>query len=190
MARAGSAPLGARLTDGLRGRLHEWRSDGRIGMAVLVVAALVAGLIFYKVGGGTGDAGASPAPASSASRDWGPTPPARADNDRDDRVDTNDCAGRSSGAAGDPRGWPAGGRARRRGGDDTGGGGARAGGTGHRRDRGRGWCAAQRRPRPVESGGQGRRRRTRARPARRGPARARRSGGRRRRRPERRRWGR
>jgi competence protein ComEA len=33
-------------------------------MAVLVVVALVAGLIFYKVGGGTGDAGASPAPAT------------------------------------------------------------------------------------------------------------------------------
>jgi competence protein ComEA len=59
------AVVSGRLTDGLRGRLHEWRSDGRIGMAVLVVVALVAGLIFYKVGGGTGDAGASPAPASA-----------------------------------------------------------------------------------------------------------------------------
>jgi competence protein ComEA len=57
--------VSARLTEGLRGRLHEWRSDGRIGMAVLVVVALVAGLTFYKVGGGTGDAGASPAPASA-----------------------------------------------------------------------------------------------------------------------------
>ena len=42
--------------------------DGRVGVVALVVLALVAGVVFYKLGAGSGDASATPAPASNARR--------------------------------------------------------------------------------------------------------------------------
>jgi competence protein ComEA len=64
----GDGPVG-RLGDRWGERVRDWRPDGRVGVVVLVVAALVAGLVFYKVGAGSGDASASAAPASAVRRD-------------------------------------------------------------------------------------------------------------------------
>ncbi len=49
---------------GARDRLHEWRSDPRVGVVALVLVALVAGFIWYRMGlasGGNGTAGATTA---------------------------------------------------------------------------------------------------------------------------------
>lgn len=58
--RTGRAPDGplTRLTD----RFLDWRADGRFGVVVLVVVALVAGVAWYRVGIGGTSAGASGAP--------------------------------------------------------------------------------------------------------------------------------
>ena len=50
-----------------RRALREWRADGRIGLAILVVVALGAGVVFYRVGVGSGDAAAAPADAPASS---------------------------------------------------------------------------------------------------------------------------
>lgn len=54
--------------DGLRDRVRDlwdtWRGDPRLGIAVLVAAAVVAGLVWYRIGAG----GASPAGTTSAPR--------------------------------------------------------------------------------------------------------------------------
>jgi competence protein ComEA len=47
--------------------------DGRIGVVAVVVLALVAGVVFYKVGSSSGAASASPAPASTGRRSREPT---------------------------------------------------------------------------------------------------------------------
>ena len=80
------APAGP--VDRLLDRLRGWRADPRAGVAVLVVVAVVAGFVWYRIGlgsGGTEDAAAdavaaAPAvPASAAAPTTGPTgsaPPA------------------------------------------------------------------------------------------------------------------
>ena len=47
--------------------------DGRIGVVAVVALALVAGVVFYKVGSSSGAASASPAPASTGRRSREPT---------------------------------------------------------------------------------------------------------------------
>ncbi len=57
LARVADGPL-TRLTD----RLHDWRADARFGVVVLVLVAVVAGVIWYRVGVGGASAGESAAP--------------------------------------------------------------------------------------------------------------------------------
>ncbi|MEX1009218.1 MAG: helix-hairpin-helix domain-containing protein [Acidimicrobiia bacterium] len=50
-------------------RLQDWRSDSRFGIVVLVVVAVVAGVVWYRIGiGGGSDAGAAPRKSASAAR--------------------------------------------------------------------------------------------------------------------------
>jgi competence protein ComEA len=56
---------------GARDRLHEWRSDPRVGIVALLLVAVVAGFIWYRMGlasGGNGTAGATTASTPSRSR--------------------------------------------------------------------------------------------------------------------------
>jgi competence protein ComEA len=57
LARAADGPL-TRLTD----RLHDWRADARFGVVLLVLVAVVAGVVWYRVGVGGASAGESAAP--------------------------------------------------------------------------------------------------------------------------------
>jgi len=57
IARVADGPL-ARLID----RLREWRADGRFGVVVLVLVAVVAGVVWYRIGVGGASAGESAAP--------------------------------------------------------------------------------------------------------------------------------
>ena len=59
LARAVDSPL-TRLTD----RVRDWRADARFGVVVLVGVALVAGVIWYRVGIGGASAGEAGAPAA------------------------------------------------------------------------------------------------------------------------------
>ncbi len=52
------APVG--LGNGLADRLREWRADSRIGVAVLLLAAVAAGFAWYRVGLGGSDAASTP----------------------------------------------------------------------------------------------------------------------------------
>jgi competence protein ComEA len=52
---------GDRLVDRLLDRVHEWRTDARLGVVVLVVVALVAGVVWYRIGVGGASAGEAPA---------------------------------------------------------------------------------------------------------------------------------
>src|SRR5439155_20345936 len=55
-----SESLLPRLTD----RLHDWRADARFGVVLLVVVAVAAGVIWYRIGiggAGAGESGAAPA---------------------------------------------------------------------------------------------------------------------------------
>jgi competence protein ComEA len=66
LARHVDSPL-VRLTD----RLRDWRADTRFGVVVLVVIAVVAGFVWYRVGiggGGAGEADAAPAATTAAPR--------------------------------------------------------------------------------------------------------------------------
>jgi competence protein ComEA len=49
----------ARLTERLRDRLADWRHDARFGVVVLIGVALVAGVIWYRIGIGGASAGES-----------------------------------------------------------------------------------------------------------------------------------
>jgi competence protein ComEA len=57
LARVADGPL-TRLID----RLHDWRADARFGVVVLVLVAVVAGVIWYRIGVGGASAGESAAP--------------------------------------------------------------------------------------------------------------------------------
>jgi competence protein ComEA len=48
-----------RLRDRVVDRFHDWRSDARFGVVLLVVVAVVAGFVWYRVGAG-GSGGAAP----------------------------------------------------------------------------------------------------------------------------------
>ena len=49
------------LAERLLDRLHDWRNDARVGVVALVVVAVVAGFVWYRIGvGGGDDAGAAP----------------------------------------------------------------------------------------------------------------------------------
>src|SRR5436190_23906869 len=53
----------------LADRFQDWRSDSRFGVVILIVVALVAGTVWYRIGmGGTGDAGAAPRRVDTAAR--------------------------------------------------------------------------------------------------------------------------
>ena len=62
-------PAAGRGFDALRDRIDEWRSDSRAGVVALVVIAIVAGVIWYRVGLAGGDA---EAPTSAPSGDAAP----------------------------------------------------------------------------------------------------------------------
>jgi competence protein ComEA len=54
------------IAERLFDRFHDWRNDTRSGVVLLVAVALVAGVIWYRLGvGGGDDAGAAPRPRSS-----------------------------------------------------------------------------------------------------------------------------
>jgi competence protein ComEA len=57
LARVADGPL-ARLID----RLHDWRADARFGVVLLVLIAVVAGVVWYRIGVGGASAGESAAP--------------------------------------------------------------------------------------------------------------------------------
>jgi competence protein ComEA len=64
----GRRPPPPRLTHGLSERLRELRSDPRVGVVLLVVVAVVAGVVWYRIGTGgdaRADAGASAAGAAT-----------------------------------------------------------------------------------------------------------------------------
>jgi competence protein ComEA len=66
---AGRRPPPPRLTHGLSERVRELRSDPRVGVVLLVVVAVVAGVVWYRIGTGgdeRADAGANTAPTASA----------------------------------------------------------------------------------------------------------------------------
>jgi competence protein ComEA len=69
-------------------RVHEWREDTRFGIAILVLIALVAGVVWYRIGIGGASAGESPA-----------SPPARAQSHGAARPSATDGAAASSGSA-------------------------------------------------------------------------------------------
>jgi competence protein ComEA len=50
-------------------RFQDWRSDSRFGVVILIVVALVAGVVWYRIGiSGSGDAGAAPKRVNTAAR--------------------------------------------------------------------------------------------------------------------------
>jgi competence protein ComEA len=71
-AREPLAPRPSRpgLVERLTDRVHDWRTDARVGVAVLVVVAVVAGVVWYRVGlgGGDGVGAASPGAQRLAAR--------------------------------------------------------------------------------------------------------------------------
>ena len=60
-------PAFARLTEQLRDRLGDWRHDARFGIVVLIGVALVAGVIWYRIGIGGASAGESSAAPAAVS---------------------------------------------------------------------------------------------------------------------------
>jgi competence protein ComEA len=64
--RHAAEPFLARLSERLRDRVSDWRHDARFGVVILVGVALVAGLIWYRIGIGGASAGESAAPAAVA----------------------------------------------------------------------------------------------------------------------------
>jgi competence protein ComEA len=60
LARVPDGPL-TRVVD----RLHDWRADARFGVVVLVLVAVVAGVVWYRVGVGGASAGESAAPRAA-----------------------------------------------------------------------------------------------------------------------------
>lgn len=77
LARAVDGPF-TRVAD----RLRDWRADARFGVVVLVAIAVVAGVVWYRIGVGGASAGASATPpravttTMAAVSDAGPTPAA------------------------------------------------------------------------------------------------------------------
>jgi competence protein ComEA len=62
----GRRPAPPRLGHSVAGRLREWRSDPRVGVVLLVAIAVVAGVVWYRIGtGGDARAGAAPSRAGS-----------------------------------------------------------------------------------------------------------------------------
>jgi competence protein ComEA len=58
------------MVDRLVDRFHDWRSDARLGVVLLVVIAVVAGFVWYRIGAGSGVDGGAP-PRSNRARDAG-----------------------------------------------------------------------------------------------------------------------
>jgi competence protein ComEA len=65
----------ARAIDGLVDRLRDWRADARFGVMVLILVALVAGVVWYRIGVGGASAG-EPAAVSTPRRSTATTEPA------------------------------------------------------------------------------------------------------------------
>ena len=79
---------------GARDRLHEWRSDPRVGVVALVLIAVVAGFIWYRMGlasGGAGTAGATTATTAGRGQAAAPTR-SRADGPAGSRATTSTTA--------------------------------------------------------------------------------------------------
>jgi competence protein ComEA len=73
----GRRPAPPRLTHGLSERLRELRSDPRVGVVLLVVVAVVAGVVWYRIGTGgdaRADAGASTARLATTTTATTPAP--------------------------------------------------------------------------------------------------------------------
>jgi competence protein ComEA len=63
----GRRPPPPRLGHGVAERVREWRSDPRVGVVLLVVIAVVAGVVWYRIGtGGDARAGAASSRAGSS----------------------------------------------------------------------------------------------------------------------------
>jgi len=63
----GRRPAPPRLSHGVAERLREWRSDPRVGVVLLVAVAVVAGVVWYRIGtGGDARAGTAPSRGSTA----------------------------------------------------------------------------------------------------------------------------
>ena len=65
----GAAPPRPQLSTGmeaLRDRFHEWRADSRVGVIALVVIAVIAGVVWYRVGVSGGNESAAPARSSTS----------------------------------------------------------------------------------------------------------------------------
>ncbi|MSO78213.1 MAG: ComEA family DNA-binding protein [Acidimicrobiia bacterium] len=61
-------PVMASGLDALRDRIDQWRADARFGVIALVVVAVVAGVIWYRVGVSGGESGTSTRPSAAAAR--------------------------------------------------------------------------------------------------------------------------
>lgn len=65
-------PVMASGLDALRERIDAWRTDARFGVIALVVIAVVAGVVWYRVGVAGGGSDRSPRPSTSATRPASP----------------------------------------------------------------------------------------------------------------------
>src|SRR5215218_5530910 len=63
-ARASASQL-TRLRERIGDRLSDWRHDARLGVVVLIAIALIAGVIWYRIGIGGASAGESGAPPTA-----------------------------------------------------------------------------------------------------------------------------
>ncbi len=128
-------------------RCRDWRHDARFGVVVLVGVALVAGVIWYRIGIGgasAGESGAAPAAVSTTAPSTtlvDPTPTDAAATPSGAKGQAATIVVHVAGAVNHPGVVELQGRRAR-----------------HRRGRGRGRRARRRRPRPPEPRGEGRRR--------------------------------
>jgi competence protein ComEA len=60
-------PRSESMFEALRERFGDWRSDARFGVAILVVVAVVAGILWYRIGVSSGDDDPAPAKRTTTS---------------------------------------------------------------------------------------------------------------------------
>ncbi|HEX6312576.1 MAG TPA: ComEA family DNA-binding protein [Acidimicrobiia bacterium] len=95
-------PASTGVLDRALDRLHAWRTDPRMGVGALVVVALVAGFVWYRVGMASGGAGPGPAAEATEVPAGGSDPVAdpAAGGDPTRADPTGDPTGTDPGAAG------------------------------------------------------------------------------------------